>query len=70
MNYDLIVLFTQEMTITSEFAKGNKDNSLFNAKALFTENCQYVVNRIIRNQDLTALAANVSNCRGCDLCQE
>ena len=25
---------------------------------------------IIRNQDLTALAANVSDCRGCNLCQE
>ena len=33
------------MTITSDFAKGNKYNSLFNAKALFTENCQYVLNR-------------------------
>ena len=26
--------------------------------------------RVIRNQDLTALAANVSNCRGCNLCRE
>ena len=25
---------------------------------------------VIRNQDLTALAANVSDCRGCNLCQE
>ena len=26
--------------------------------------------RVIRDQDLTALAANVSNCRGCNLCRE
>ena len=25
---------------------------------------------VIHNQDLTALAANVSDCRGCNLCQE
>ena len=25
---------------------------------------------IIRNQDLTALAANLSDCRGCNLCKE